>query len=112
MAEQLLLFWQFGERSDAAKLAHRAFKPGGASFVIRKHQLAFPEPEGAMILERRHAAQYSLVHKSRELPFDGFFHLRTTGVDHFSQVLEDRSGKLCGFDNVGIYTRIFFSHIL
>ena len=63
-----------------------------------------------MILEGVHVAQHSLVHEKRRAPFHGFLNGRAGGMNHFSNVLQDRFGKVGGPCNVGIDPRVFRSH--
>jgi hypothetical protein len=63
-----------------------------------------------MLLEGGHSAHHALVIKVRHRPLQGFFDLRATGVDHLSQVLQDRLGEWGGLGDVSVYSGIFLGH--
>src|SRR5207249_2565915 len=96
------IFWQIRQTGDPAKLSHATFFAVCGEFLLSKNQLVFPESERAVIFECRHAAEHSLIHKAGELPFDGLFHFRTTGMHQFSDMLQNRLSKGSGLCDASI----------
>src|SRR5260370_32015174 len=84
-------------------MSHRAF-------VSRaKDQRAFQKTKNAMLLERGHETNDPLLLEKRGTPLDRFFHIRTTGVDGFAQMFQNRPSKRRGAFNISVNASILIS---
>src|SRR5271157_234559 len=104
---QDLLRRQVGEFADPSKLTHRLLDLAAA---LLDDQRTFPETKGAMLLERGHIANHSLVQEVRKAPLHGLFHIRAGLVNDLSEMREDRPGELRGPCDVGVDTIVALSH--
>src|SRR5262245_11262291 len=77
---------------------------------IAEDQAGFPKAEGAMLFERSHAAQHSLVIEMRETPFHGLLHFGTSSVNQFAEVIQDGLGEVGGLRDISVDARVFCSH--
>jgi hypothetical protein len=108
LGEQLAVAWQILRRSDSAKVPHSLLLDRLP--LIAENQLAGPKPEGAVLLERRHAAEQPLMEKMRPAPFHGLLNFRAGGVDQFAQVAEDGSGKIGRAGDIRVHPGVSFDY--
>ncbi len=106
IADQLLFRRQVGERRDAPELIGRTL----ALEFVAEHQLRLPEAEDAVLLERRHPAEHSLVVEVRRLPLDAFGHVGHDLVHRRAQILEDRLGVVGRLGDVRVDARVSCAH--
>jgi hypothetical protein len=93
---------QIGHARDATELSHRIF-PDRA---IAENQSAVPKVEGAMVLERRHPAQISMVYEMWHVPLYRLNHIGARRMNELSDVFENRPGEIGGPGNVVIHARV------
>jgi hypothetical protein len=89
VSRQHFLGGQVLDAGDLAEVAHRF----AVDLIGRHQQFRLPEIERAMGLEGRHAAHHALVHKVREAPLHGLFHVRASGMHHRAQVFKNGCAK-------------------
>jgi hypothetical protein len=73
-------------------------------------QLVLPEAEGAVTLERGHAAQHPLVHERRMAPFERFLDVRTGGVHDLAEMAEYRLREIGRTCDVGVEASVLLPH--